>query len=224
MSNVDGSSPIITNCTFSANIATVSCGGINDYNDCYPIINNCILWDNTPPQISDVLNCAATVNYSDIQGGWLGAGIGNINADPCFVDPDGTDNIMGTLDDNFRLLWNSPCIDTGNNSLVPPDTANLDNDCNTAEQTPLDLDGRPRFADGDCNDTVIVDMGAYEFAYAYIGDFDDDCDVDFFDFAILASYWMLNEPSVDIAPPPQGDNIIDILDLDILCRNWLAGK
>ena len=49
-----------------------------------------------------------------------------------------------------------------------------------------DLDGRPRFIDGDCNDTYVADMGAYQFAYEYIGDLDHDCDLNFVDFAMFA--------------------------------------
>ena len=222
--NINGSCPSITNCTFSGNLGAGGCGCINDYNNSSPIITNCILWDNTAPQICESLGSTATVNYSDIQGGWSGAGGNNINADPRFLDADGWDNIVGTLDENLRLSWNSPCIDVGDNNAVPSDTADLDDDGNTIEQTPLDLDSRPRFVDGDCNGTVIVDMGAYEFNYAYAGDFDGDCDIDFFDFAILANSWLQNDPLRDIAPPPAGDDIVDIYDLAVLCDNWLAGK
>jgi hypothetical protein len=67
-------------------------------------------------------------------------------------------------------------------------------------------------------------MGAYEFTYAYIGDFDFDCEVDFLDFAIQAGFWMTDELLADIAPTPAGDGIVDIYDLAVLCNNWLAGK
>lgn len=223
VSNITGSCPTIVNCTFSDNLATGGCGGINDYNNSNPTIANCILWGNTAPQISDFCSCTATVYDSDVQGGWGGAGGNNINTDPRFADTNGPDDIIGTLDDNLRLSLASPCIDEGNDIYVPADIADLDWDANTSEQTPLDLDGRPKFVDGDCNDTVIVDMGAYEFSWAYIGDFDSQCDVDFFDFAILASYWQQNAPLVDIDPPPAGDDIIDIRDLAVMCENWLAG-
>ena len=39
--------------------------------------------------------------------------------------------------------------------------------------------------DGDFNETKIVDMGAYEFSFASICDFDGQCDVDFIDL----QYW-----------------------------------
>ncbi|MGA2094263.1 MAG: hypothetical protein ABSH16_12800 [Sedimentisphaerales bacterium] len=104
------------------------------------------------------------------------------------------------------------------------DTADIDGDGNAVERTPLDLDLRPRVADGNCDGNSVVDMGAYEFSYAYAGDFDSDCNVDFSDFALLASSWLQSNPSVDIAPPPAGDGIVDIKDLAVLCDNWLAGK
>jgi len=102
------------------------------------------------------------------------------------VDPDGADNTIGTLDDNFRLLWTSPCIDKGSNILVPPDTADLDIDNITAEQTPLDLDNHHRFEDGDINGSFIIDMGAYEFGFIYLGDL--------IDLSILCNNWLVGVP------------------------------
>ena len=60
------------------------------------------------------------------------------------------------------------------------------------------------------------------------GDFDDDCDVDFRDFAILALAWMTESgdaqwnPDCDISDPK--DNVIDWLDLNVFTDNWLTGK
>jgi len=49
-------------------------------------------------------------------------------------------------------------------------------------------------------------------------DLDKDCDVDFGDLAKLVSYWLENEPSVNIAPP---DGIIDFSDFTALAEKWL---
>jgi hypothetical protein len=120
----------------------------------------------------------------------------------------------------------SPCIDAGDNSAVPADIADLDNDGNTVEPTPWDKDGRDRFADGDCNGTGIVDMGVYEFSYSYIGDFDDECDLDWDDFAVFALAWLTGpqdlawNPDCDISVP--ADNRIDWYDLGVFGYNWLA--
>jgi predicted outer membrane repeat protein len=144
----------ITNCTFNGNSADYG-GGI--YSDALRLtITNCILWGNTArtePQIHAPFTDFTTVTYSDVQGGWPGEG--NVDADPCFMDADGADNIVGTEDDIPSLLPGSACADAGNNDAVPPDVI-------------FDLYGDPRFADDPyAQDTghgtaPIVDMGAYE--------------------------------------------------------------
>jgi regulator of RNase E activity RraA len=83
-----------------------------------------------------------TVTYSCVEGG--AAGTGNISSDPCFVDADSND---------FHIAVDSPCID-----------ASQANSTDTGE---LDIDAHPRLADGDSNDTFIVDMGADEYMGAY---------------------------------------------------------
>jgi len=197
----DRSSPEIVNCTFSENSADRG-GGIYNENDSVVVLKNCILFSDSPDEIYDN-DAAATATYSNIQGGW--AGLDNIDADPCFID---------AADGDLRLSSDSPCIDAGDNSAPNLPTT--------------DLDGHPRIIDGDCNNTEVVDMGAYEFNYAYIGDFDYNCEVDFADFSIFAIAWMTQEGDpywdwvCDISEP--GDNYIDWRDVAIICDNWLAGK
>jgi len=208
-----GSNPTVTNCTFSMNYSGWSPGGgMSNFSFSRPTLTNCILWGNTTPQIYNFDLSWPNVRYCDVQGGW--SGTGNIEEDPLFVDANGLDNIVGTEDDNLRLSPGSPCIDAGVNDAVPGGVT-------------TDLDGRERFSDGDCNDTVIVDMGAYEFAWAYIGDFDYDCGVDFLDYAIFALAWLTEpgqtgwNPDCDISIP--ADSYINWDDLDVIADNWLAG-
>jgi hypothetical protein len=68
----------------------------------------------------------------------------------------------------------------------------------------------------------------YEFQFSpnmLAGDLDDDGDVDFVDFSILAHQWRQapGEPSADIAPPEEPDDIVDFLDLGVFCAYWLEG-
>ena len=129
--NNSNSSPKLNNCTFSGNRASDRGGGIFSYWYSRPMANNCILWADVPSEISGDKPIVAT--YSNVQGGYYGKG--NINADPCFVNPDSND---------YHLLLDSPCIDAGYPNYV-------------ANPNETDLDGNPRVIN--CR----VDMGAYEY-------------------------------------------------------------
>ncbi|MHC4631152.1 MAG: MBL fold metallo-hydrolase [Planctomycetota bacterium] len=74
------SSPTLNNCTFSGNFAD-EVGGMFASWDRSSTLTNCILWGNTFPQIAGV----ADVSYTNVQGGWEGAG--NIDAGPLFAEP-----------------------------------------------------------------------------------------------------------------------------------------
>ena len=219
-------SPTITNCTFIGNSVSDSGGGMCDEYYSSPTVTNCILWGNTAangPQIYDS-NSNPTITYSDIQDGW--AGTGNINADPCFVDADGNDNIVGTIDDNLRLLFGSPCIDAGDNNSVPPDYTDLDGDDDTSEPTPFDLDGFPRFIDELCTTNTgngtppIVDMGAYEFLRS---DINHDGSVNFTDFAPFALRWLQSGCGGCWGADLTCDGQVNLADLREFVEWWLAG-
>ncbi|HNQ23711.1 MAG TPA: choice-of-anchor Q domain-containing protein [Phycisphaerae bacterium] len=148
----DGGGDIFTNCTFVANGPGPAIGCCGWLWETTLEIKNCILWS----QNNEIWKCeddhtTVEVTFSDVQGGW--PGVGNIDADPLFVDPDGPDDNPWTWWDNdYHLQAGSPCLDAGNNEEV---------------QVPFDLDGWPRFVDDPREDTgagtpPIVDMGAYE--------------------------------------------------------------
>ncbi len=161
----------VANCVFSGNHAAEEGGGI--YGGGYLV--NSILWGNSDANGTTALSqvsVPASVSFSCVMGGWSGGT--NTGADPFFMDHDGIDDVVGTLDDNLRLSFGSPCIDAGHNSLVPVDVRDLNQDGNTDERTPIDADGNPRFNDDphvpdcsqgppNCSAPPVVDMGAYEY-------------------------------------------------------------
>jgi len=171
----------VVNCTLTGNSAGLEGGGIYMYvlppqpplvpdgsNAAVPlyymcVITNCILWENLPEQIVNY-GLDMSVTYSDVQGGWEGEG--NINADPCFVQPgywDAKDTPDDTNDDfwiegDYHLLPYSVCIDAGDPNYI-------------AEPNETDLDGKPRVISGR------IDMGAYEFNHIPISDAGPDREV-----------------------------------------------
>ena len=146
--------PVVTNCTFTGNSAKWG-GAISNLYYSDPDITNCILWDDTASlsggEVYSANHSYPSVSYCDVQGNY--PGLGNIDADPCFVNPDA---------DDYHLRAESPCVDAGDNNSVPPDAADLDGDGNTTEPIPWDFEESPRIMDGDSDGNSVVDMGAYE--------------------------------------------------------------
>ena len=212
MSN-GGGSPTVTDCTFSGNSASQGGGGMNNQGS-NPTVTNCILWGDSPNEISG----PATVSYSDVAGGF--AGTGNIDADPMFVDPDKGDH---------RLASGSPCIDAGNNWGVPIDENDYDQDGNTAELFPVDLDGNPRFnadeADFDpgCGVPVVVDMGAYEYQFdpvedVIFADLNADGAVGILDLLDVLAAW--GDATNNCLADLDIDGDVGIFDLLALLAHW----
>jgi len=98
----------IHDCTFILNLASEQGGGIWNYSE-YTDYQNLVLRSNAPDQIS-IGAGDPQITWSNIEGGWPGEG--NIDEEPMFVAPEYGD---------YRLLWGSPCIDSGN-----PDSLDLD--------------------------------------------------------------------------------------------------
>jgi len=110
----NSSSPKIINCTITKNTN----GGIYNNQYSYPTIKNCIIWGNHWYGISNYKwDVSPSVTYSNVQGGYSGAG--NINANPLFVG----------IGDYYHLAEGSPCIDSGTSVALPYTIiADIDND------------------------------------------------------------------------------------------------
>lgn len=198
----DSAQAAFSDCTFSRNTASAG-GALVVRNSASVTVDNSILWGNTPNQITWT-GGTLTVSYCDVEVGWP-LGVGNMNADPQFVD---------AAADNYRLLPGSPCIDAGSNLLVPPGTL-------------VDLAGQARFRNdlgttdtgvsGGDGGSQIVDMGAYELQLTTgcPGDLNGDKQVDQSDLGILLSAF-----DVDAGGDFDLDGDTDQADLGLLLSNW----
>jgi hypothetical protein len=170
--NHDGTRVI--NCSFSGNRADGQGGGLWSCDTTVTLANS-VLWGNSDTsgtgESGQIYNDGPlAVRYCCVQG-WTGmlGGRGNFGRHPLFRDADGPDDIVGTEDDDVSLSYGSPCIDAGDNAAVPTDSCDLDEDGNTAELLPVDLNWCPRFQDQhsvpDAGNGLppIVDIGAYEY-------------------------------------------------------------
>jgi hypothetical protein len=154
--------PTFLNCTMVGNEATIGYGGAVHDEPGQAVIRNSILWGNTAAESGDQIwnlpsGPATTVTYSDVEGGF--SGTGNVSGDPQFED-------AGVGD--YRIKATSPCKNTGRNSDLPLDVADVDFDGNTSETLPKDLLRNPRKL------YTTVDMGAFEYMEC---DEDGDCTV-----------------------------------------------
>lgn len=203
----------ILNCTFAGNSAgAVNLGGaLAKLNGGSCTIRNSILWANTGMQIQSAGAPAIVVEHSIVQGGFAGAG--NLAVDPQLVDIDGDDDLLGTLDDDLRVLAFSPAIDSGSNSAWT-----------VAFST--DFAGLPRFYDDpgviDSGEGVapIIDRGGYERQpeppACVPADLDCDGDVDGGDLGALLANWGTDDAAADL----DGDGIVGGGDLGVLLAAW----
>ncbi len=182
------SDPTVTNCTLTGNAGgTAIVNGSSN-----PVLTNCILWANDSGQIFDhPPSSSSTVTYSDVEGGWPGAG--NIDADPLFVrasnccvlhlgtgcdDPVCELAVCAAEPSCCDVFWDALCADLaatlcpgcpGDLSLSPGSPC-IDAGDNAAvpEEIETDLDGNPRLLDvpempdAGNGEPPVVDMGAYE--------------------------------------------------------------
>ena len=202
----------ITTSTFSGNVATeFGGGGIRAFGTEPVAIRNCILWGNQAPIGSQLLldsgfndPSVVSVDFSAVEGGEKGVfvddaccspshliwGVGNIEVDPQFVDPENAD---------YHLSSGSPCLDTGDPAFEP-------------EPKETDIDGDPRIIGRQ------VDIGADEFRE--LGDLDADGSVGVSDLLILLANWGPCANCNACPGDLNGDCSVGVADLLILLANW----
>lgn len=149
-----------------------SASGILLRDACSPQFINNIIWNNHNNTSSssgiafEGIGVLPLFKYCNIQGGITSIGgyvdpsnyINNIDSDPLFIGPSNGEWDEG-LSQNFRLLYDSPCVDSGD---PVTDLTGYDN---------TDLDGNNRIMNS------IIDMGAYEcLAIPYIQITNDNTD------------------------------------------------
>jgi hypothetical protein len=131
--------PRIVNATVTANEAAQ--GGALFSGGARPTVVNSILWGNRsrrgPGEVGLEGEGGLTAEYSDIRGGWPGAGV--VDLDPAF---------SGQGRWPYALAAGSPCIDAGTEAGAPL----------------LDLRGTPRPQPGRSGAPARTDLGAFEFA------------------------------------------------------------
>lgn len=148
--------------TLANNVAAEQGGGIFSSGN-GAVVKNSIFWDNdadkekqvggTKSDTKKFLSESSRNNLVD--DGYAGTTPrfhGLVSEDnPRFVDQDGADDIIGTLDDDLRLQSTSPAIARGNHSLLPSEVS-------------TDFDGNPRFV------PLRLDLGAFESPYCLPGE------------------------------------------------------
>ncbi len=145
----------LVNLTITNNIAFTAGGGVRCSGDSHPHLVNCILWNNSPEEISfnETGEPSSTfIEYSDIEGGESGI-VTNYNAIIHWLEGNIEDDPIFTITGNypFSLQNFSPCVNSGT-----PDTTGL----NLPE---IDIIGNPRIYGGR------IDMGAYENQTVVVG-------------------------------------------------------
>lgn len=156
----NGGPMVVANNTLSGNHATINGGGmLFEMQGGTADISNNIVWGNTavgsgadirlgdgnPSHIAVLSNN----DYSDLSssgGGSVTEDATNINIAPLFLatsDPDPSNW-------DLHLTGSSPCIDVGDNTLIPAGTT-------------ADTDGDSRVIDGNADGTATVDMGSDEY-------------------------------------------------------------
>jgi len=228
----DGS---VTNCTFVGNYNSGSRGG-TALNRCRGPLSNCIIWCNGSPALVRMRG-----EYSCVQDDL--SGLGNIYADPCFVDagrwvdandPDiiveGNEPNAVWVDGDYHLksegwrwdvgrrMWKwddvtSQCIDAGNPGSL------LSNEPLAVPPDPTNQWGQNlRINMGAYGGTAEASMPPYD--WALLTDITNDGTTDSVDLSYFTDYWLTSE--ADLPGDFDRNSVVDFGDFARLGGEWLA--
>lgn len=157
MQNVNDGDVTLTNVTVWSNRPTNNFGAIAHFNASTTLYNS-LFWDNGNMAAIGDFEESVTASHSLVQFR-SGGEDGNMNG----TDPANTPQVVRLPNLNnadfgdLRHLGTSPTIGKGSNALLPPDQFDINENGNTSEPLPLDLDGNTRVVSG------TVDLGPFEF-------------------------------------------------------------
>ena len=184
----------IINCIFHNNSSVYGSGIYSKHSNL--TVTNSILRGTTPNEIGG-FGGTSLITYSNIQGGW--PGLGNIDADPCFVlpgywDPNGTPEDANDdfwVDGDYHLKSQAGRWDANSESWVKDDVTSP---CIDAGNPGCPLRDEPN----DSNN-VRINMGAYGGTaeasksptnWRSIADMTNNWIVDSNDLKVFVSYWL----------------------------------
>jgi hypothetical protein len=216
------SSPRLINCTFSCNWS----GGDTIVGGQSYTLTNCIVWgDWVGGWFGHELGGPAVVTYSNIQGGWPGEG--NIDTNPCFVEPGVWADPCNTPGDYMDDIWvdgdyhlrsqagrwepnseswvqdniTSPCIDAGNPG------------CPVGGESLPNGNRRNMGAYGETAEASKTPVN-----WRSVADFTNDWIVDYNDLKVFADYWLAAGEC--IASDLDRNKSTDFNDLALFGNQW----
>lgn len=124
--SISGNAHEVVNCTFSANMSPGPIIAVSDSGGSTML--NCIITGSNPggtmsQTFASFAGPVLIPNHCIIENLETGSVFDNgtnIDVDPMFVDADGADDVVGTGDDDVRLMNGSPAIDAGGATVTLP--------------------------------------------------------------------------------------------------------
>jgi hypothetical protein len=218
------SSPRLINCTFSCNWSH-GLGGCTIFGSHSYTLTNCIIWGDWLGLFGHELGGPAVVTYSNVQGGW--PGLGNIDTNPCFIEPglwadpcntpgDYIDDIW--VDGDYHLKSQAGRWDANSDSWVQD---NITSPCIDASNPGCPVGAEPESNGNRRN------MGAYGGTakaskspanWRSVADSSNDWIVDSNDLKIIAYYWL--EAGQCIPSDFDRNEFADFNDFSLFGNQW----